>query len=373
MNNIDKLIIVQHSYGLATPKTQRMLAAAKTYIQEGVDVVFIISSDVTEPTSIGKIRFIQIEENKRKIFSCFQNFVKAIKSEYSVGSAILFDGAPLYSFLFRRSKYNVFAEITEIPYFGHTPSLLDKVLERIRFYGVKGFTGIQVISNSLKEYYTSKGIKNIEVVNMFVDASRFEAVTKQPCEKYIGYCGTLSLYKDGVDDLIRAFSIFSKSHPDYQLRLFGGFESEAVEEELRRITENLKVTDKVIFAGRVSSSEMPQLLKNAEILALARPNNKQAQYGFPTKLGEYLATGNPVVVTAVGDIPNFLKDNVNALLVGPCQPLLFANKLSWIADHTKNAKLIGACGYDLIKKDFSSDFQTKVSLDFLERFSSNIL
>ena len=61
-------------------------------------------------------------------------------------------------------------------------------------------------------------------------------------------------------------------------------------------------------------NEVPQLLMDSEVLALDRPNSIQAQCGFPTKLGEYLLTGNPVVVTKVGDIPLFLEDGVSALL-----------------------------------------------------------
>ena len=50
------------------------------------------------------------------------------------------------------------------------------------------------------------------------------------------------------------------------------------------------------FTGRTSPEVMPQILTDASILALARPNNVQSQNGFPTKLGEYLATGNPVAI-----------------------------------------------------------------------------
>ena len=59
---------------------------------------------------------------------------------------------------------------------------------------------------------------------------------------------------------------------------------------------------------------MPKYLCNAKLLALARPDSIQAQGGFPTKLGEYLATGRPVVVTKVGEIPDYLEDGVNAFL-----------------------------------------------------------
>lgn len=365
MGNIKKLVIVQHSYGLTKPQTQRMLAAAKIYVQEGLDVVFIISSDVCEPTSIGKIRFIQIEENRKRMFTCFCNFVNAIKLEYSDDAAILFDGTPLYSFLFSSTKYNVFSEITEIPYFGHKPSFVEKVFEKVRFYAISHFSGIQVISNSLKDYYSSRGVENIEVVNMFVDTSRFDSVTKYEGDKYIGYCGTLSLYKDGVDDLIRAFAIFDKKHSDFKLKLFGGFESEIVEKKLRRIVSDLGIEAKVIFTGRVSSENIPQLLKDATILALARPNNKQAQYGFPTKLGEYLATGNPVVVTCVGDIPSFLIDGKNAYLAIPGCPEAFASKLCEVVDEYDRAISICQLGRKLVDKDFSSKVQVEKSLSFI--------
>ena len=54
----------------------------------------------------------------------------------------------------------------------------------------------------------------------------------------------------------------------------------------------------------------------ASMLILPRPMSIQANYGFP-KLGEYLVTGNPVIVTPVGDIPLYLKNKVNAYFTKP--------------------------------------------------------
>ena len=65
--------------------------------------------------------------------------------------------------------------------------------------------------------------------------------------------------------------------------------------------------DSIVFTGIVSAADIPQILKNAAVLALDRPDSLQAQCGFPTKLGEYLLTENPVIVTKVGDIPLFLE------------------------------------------------------------------
>lgn len=76
----------------------------------------------------------------------------------------------------------------------------------------------------------------------------------------------------------------------------------------------LGVQDAVIFTGKVAAEELPNYLVNASILALSRPDSLQARNGFPTKLGEYLATGNPVLVTNVGEIPLFIKHGENGFI-----------------------------------------------------------
>ncbi|MCC6721223.1 MAG: glycosyltransferase, partial [Bacteroidia bacterium] len=42
--------------------------------------------------------------------------------------------------------------------------------------------------------------------------------------------------------------------------------------------------------------------------------------GFPTKLGEYLATGIPTICTKVGDIEKYLEHDVNSYLILPDNP-----------------------------------------------------
>ena len=365
---ISRIIIVQHKFGLTTPKTQRMLAAAKAYIHNGIEVFFIYSSKNEEHPEFlyPNIHFSRIREDGRIDFRCYRRFYKLIKSLYTEDSVILFYDVPYYSFLFKASKYNVFSEITEVPLFGKQASIAKRFLAWICLTAVRGFSGLFVISKSLEEYYRQRGVNNIKIINMFVDKSRFAGLRKTSDEKYIGYCGTISIHKDGVDDLIKAFSYFIKEHPDYKLYLFGRFESEVVKVTLNQLVENLGVSSKVVFTGPVDAKEMPQRLVNARILALARPANEQAQFGFPTKLGEYLATGNPVVITGVGDIPLFLKDETNAFIVAPGDYKLFAEKLCWVADHPEESARIGNAGKELVDKAFSSELQTEKAIAFIK-------
>jgi glycosyltransferase involved in cell wall biosynthesis len=86
---------------------------------------------------------------------------------------------------------------------------------------------------------------------------------------------------------------------------------------------------------------------------LDRPQSRQAKYGFPTKLGEYLLTGNPVVVTSVGDIPLFLKDGESAYLVEPDNIEEFAAKLDYVLSHYEESKRVGQNGREVALKHFS--------------------
>ena len=125
------------------------------------------------------------------------------------------------------------------------------------------------------------------------------------------------------------------------------------------LIENLGVKNSVIFTGIVSAAEIPQILKNATVLALDRPDSLQAQCGFPTKLGEYLLTENPVVVTKVGDIPLFLKDGETALLAEERNPHEFSSKLLWALEHPAEAIEIGKAGAQVAMREFNYLNETK--------------
>lgn len=263
----------------------------------------------------------------------------------------------------------VFAERTEhpgastgfpCPQLALPPEALRNTLQKL--------SGLFVISQTLKDYYESVGVDSskIHIINMTVDIERFKEIQKEKTEKYIAYCGTASNNKDGVDQLIKAFALVIEHHPMYKLYIIGNAPSKNQQFDNLNLVKSLGIEDKVVFTGLVPSERMPQLLKNAEILALARPDNLQAKFGFPTKLGEYLLTANPVVVTSVGEIPLFLKDGVSALLVEPDDPKLFAEKLNWVIENPEKAKKIGKTGKTIAEKCFNSETETQKLLSIMK-------
>jgi len=174
-------------------------------------------------------------------------------------------------------------------------------LNRIHIkYFYKLFDGFIVMTNILIDYYKTKCRSDAKFIHipMTVEFERFEFGKKKTTEEYIAYCGgDKTGTKDGIDILIKAFNVIKDEHTALKLYIIG-----PVHKTIKLLVSELKLDRRVVFFGFINGDKVPDLLINAKILCLARPNNKQAEGGFPTKLGEYLASGVPIVVTNIGEI-----------------------------------------------------------------------
>lgn len=368
MNN--RLLILNRRYCPGEAWTNRVLAYAKGFAELGMDVTiyYLISDKKRTPSdaNIAGVKIVNLWEHdgwlakKFRIFSFIKNLLR-FKREVKVGDWVYQYGVRDYQlWLVNKLKHRakLFCEVTEHPKFNGGSNFLSK---RKRTEILRSLDALFVISQKLKSLYVDLGVDEdrIHIVNMFVDSTRFEGLTNMSKEKYIAYCGAVSYDKDGVNILVEAFSKFHRTHQDYRLYIIGKGIDHNVINKLKWLAQKEEVEDAVVFTGSIPPSEMPQMLYDASILALSRPDNLQAQNGFPTKLGEYLATGKPVVVTGVGEIPLFIKDGVNGYLSEPNSDS-FADKLSYVADHYSEALNVGCEGKKLSQEAFNYRTQCNV-------------
>ncbi len=273
-------------------------------------------------------------------------------------------------FLYSRMFHIKFVqERSEYPFIRKRNSLFGKLNTLIYlFITCKLFDGFIVISATLANYYQKWLRKNTRVfiLHTLVEPERFlkPARTHPVKHPYIAYVGSMYGTKDGVSDLIEAFGKIAGTYSEYKIVLIGDIQFEGFD-SLLGIVDRLNLKNKVIFTGRLERDEIPDYLVQAEILTLARPATRQAEGGFPSKIGEYLATGNPVVVTGVGEIPEFLTDGVNAFLAEPGNPDKFADKLAEAISDLSNARKIGDKGKKLASTVFNYKVQSKKLSDFL--------
>ncbi len=110
----------------------------------------------------------------------------------------------------------------------------------------------------------------------------------------------------GMDKLIKAFHLFSKSTPDTNLTIIG---SGAEQENLHTLCANLGIADKVKFIGSADHSVIAKHLSQSNVFALLSERET-----FGVSYAEALTAGVAVIATRCGGPEGFI-DNTNGVLV----------------------------------------------------------
>lgn len=359
-----QLYVLYDSYQPSTAGTNHLLAYVKGLAELNVNVrVYYLYPDgnnnkISSDNNVEHIFLWERQKVFRDKYLCslislllFLREMKANIPVYVVGTSMFLP------FVCMKKRTPIYHERTEHPEVsGKIGGFFGKMLFNSYLKSLRRLKGLFVISNNLRQCFIDEysiDADKVHIINMVVDADRFKDLKKQLSERYVAYCGTASNNKDGVDQLIKAFAVTSKMHPDVKLWIIGKTPDKGQAFANKQLVRDLGLEQKVVFTGLVSAEDMPQILKDAEILALDRPDNLQAKHGFPTKLGEYLLTGNPVAVTNVGDIPSFLEDGISAMISEPDNPKAFSEKLNWLLTHPIEGKEIGERGKDVAMREFN--------------------
>lgn len=265
----------------------------------------------------------------------------------------------------------VFHERNEYPHLG-SRSLSGKIL--LWFYMRKiaaGLSGIAVMTRAVGRYFEERLNPCPPMIHipMTVESDRFaEPGARLLAAPYIAYCGTVFGEKDGVPVLIEAFARVASVYPDLHLVLIGDDPCRENMDAVRGLIARLGISGRIVLTGRQPRETVVSWLAHAEVLALARPANLQAEGGFPTKLGEYLSTGRPVVVTATGEICDYLQDGVSAWIAEPGPVESFAVKLLQALDDRTRAGQIGGAGRAVAQSVFDFRVQGRRLAAFIMEF-----
>lgn len=347
----------------------RLLSYAKVLVQLGNDVTVLSSARSTEKKGVTDgVKYMNY--GNRGLIKALLSILKSIRKEKPEVVILVSNSLLLIYPLWltcKTSGVKLLQEKSEFPFVLQNTSSLGRAYAKL-YVGTtyKLFDGLIVMTKPLMAYFKDKVRKKAQLFEMpmTVDCERFE-ISKNESDfgNYIAYCGDMAGNKDGVVNLIEAFDIASKKINGVKLLLIGGSSNSDEFAKIRQYAESLN-NERIVFYGRADRDEIPQLLVNAKALALARPSSLQSSGGFPTKLGEYLSTGNPVIVTKVGDISNYLNEE-NAFVVEPDNNKDFADAIVRAFENYDVAMQVGAKGKEVANIVFNAKVQTKRLNDFL--------
>lgn len=313
-----------------------------------------------------------------KIFIVIKSIIKLllrIKKD-NPSTLIFYSNTGLKSFsqiilikLFYSNKLII--EESEFPKFDRKNK--NSILKKIIFSAYRMADGMIVMTEKLKKYYESLQVHSILVLPMTVDINRFkngDLKFNKDNIKYFAYVGGSGGFeRDGLLDSVKAFEMFVKKHNNYKFFIIGPLNNSNKKfVRLKNYIANNNLEKYIIFKGKVPSNEIPKFIYNAVGLFITPPNNFSSG-GFPTKLGEYLASGRPVITTDIKDITNKLSHE-NAFIAKARSPEDISSKIEKIANNPKLANLIGENGKKTAEKIFNiKEYQNKLELFLFNRKS----
>ena len=108
--------------------------------------------------------------------------------------------------------------------------------------------------------------------------------------------------------------------------------------------------------------------KYRQALALLIPlrDTIQDRARFPHKIGEYLASGVPIVTTRYGEIEHYFTDGENAIVSKSYDLQEYADKMKYVLDYPAEARKIGEKGRELGKQIFDYRKQGTSLLNFIQ-------
>jgi glycogen(starch) synthase len=143
------------------------------------------------------------------------------------------------------------------------------------------------------------------VAHSGIDPTFMELAAERAWSWSLLYVGRLDERK-GVDTAVEALTLLP---PAASLTLVGGWD-EREEQRLSRTAEDLRVADRVVFAGQRSRAEVHAAYAEADVVVF--PVRWEEPWGLVPL--EAMARGRPVVATGRGGSGEYLRDGVNAVL-----------------------------------------------------------
>jgi glycosyltransferase involved in cell wall biosynthesis len=154
--------------------------------------------------------------------------------------------------------------------------------------------------------------------------------------------------------MIRAIEMAVSRGVDVELAAIGPIGRRLEERRVLKYLTGSSVKDRIRLLGWVSEQQLQQETATADALVLLRPDDRETEALFPTRLPEHLATGKPLIVSDAGDLALYLRHRKTACIIPPGdRPEELADAIEFLATYPRDAAAIGLAGRRALLDSFS--------------------
>ncbi|MCJ7631524.1 glycosyltransferase family 4 protein [Candidatus Bathyarchaeota archaeon] len=229
------------------------------------------------------------------------------------------------------------------------PFVVRKAIEWMETTIPRMALGITVVSELLEKKIAELGIEKNKV-HKIINGSNIDQVKpidKAQCRLKLGlgqshrivvsmgntYMGDSLLY------LFEAFSLVIRKYPDAKLLMVGRVDLENRSEKVKTLYK--EISHSVIFRTNQPLDTIPYYLGAADALVLPMDNIPLEIARYPIRVGDYLASGRPIVSDAVGEVKRIFGANKCALLSNPGDTPAFSENIIQVLASEELQKELG--------------------------------
>jgi glycosyltransferase involved in cell wall biosynthesis len=169
--------------------------------------------------------------------------------------------------------------------------------------------------------------------------------------------------RQGLDILVRVLARV----PGAELVIAGGparaqLSNDEVYQDLIAEAERFGVADRVTFTGKVAAGSLPALLRSADLLVSAAPDDPSGAVAIAS-----MACGTPVAAAAVGGLKDAVLDGTTGVLVQPDRPDMLARRVRLLLASPLRVEAFGIAAADRATARYSWDRISRETLAVYER------
>lgn len=271
-----------------------------------------------------------------------------------------------------------------LPYILETNGVLSKdkpdhISRSFEKYVLTKATGIIAVSDPLAKIWIENGISKdkIKVIPNGVCLESYKSYNpsiipqsmhdKLKDKITIGYIGTFTVNHD-VQTVVEGFSQAISIVPNIRLLLMG---DGPFVQEIRKRTDSLNITDKVIFTGKILHKHVPAYLGLCDIAVNPmRQVYEEAFIGVPIKMFEYMASKLPTISTDMPNLRQLL--NNSAIFVSPGSASGWRDALIRLAKDKKLRQHKGNAAFEqLIKRGYTWEENARKVFEYCRHILAN--
>ena len=310
------------------------------------NITLITMSDIRDTyevsNSINRVYLLHDNERKNKVYNAFLRYKRLKKfviENQDIDCYIVM--LPKLSFMLATLKKHMNAKLIFSE--RNNPKSYPLYKRCMMKYVQKKCDGLVVQTKVIAKWYN---VKNSIIIPNAINKGVLIKKERKDIKNKIVAVGRLEKQKN-YPMMIKAFSIFSKNNPNYTLEIYG---QGKLENELKELSKELCIDDKVIFRGYVQN--VSEKIIDAKMFVMT--SNFE---GMPNALIEAMCLGIPCIATDCdgGGARELINNMENGILIDKND---IKSLISSMYELTSNPKLYAIISKNVVKINKTLDYES---------------